>query len=255
MPVLDLLELSGDQCDQVVGVRFFLGPMKGYQSRSRVPLFRDEYSIGNNGHPLRHVAGHLCGQFFVWRIKARIPVAGIDRFALAEEVGFTRLIAHFWCAEVQALGRFTRIGNGHSGLAIGGNRRRKGHHHLAIGRLPSPDGFCGGDRLNRQFHGVELQFGDGLLVGLEAECGPPHDGPGLKIRGDIECQMPDADLAVRGVTPVQRGIGRREKRGGFDALRIPLVTGFESGSHPEQRGGQQERQNEVAKLILQRRYL
>ena len=80
--VLQLLEITRRQRDQVVRVRFLLRPVQRHQAGRRVLLLRDLPAVGKHRHSLRHVAGDLRGELRVRGVIAREPMPVLDGLAL-----------------------------------------------------------------------------------------------------------------------------------------------------------------------------
>ena len=113
--VFDLLEMPGDEGEQIIDVRLVLHPAHGGQTVW--PFFLGNlFSVGEHRHPVRHMANDLGGEFFVGRIEARIPMARFDRFALGPQMRFVGFITHLRRPEIKSLRGFRRIGDRHARL-------------------------------------------------------------------------------------------------------------------------------------------
>ena len=81
--LLQPLEITGDQRNEVIDVWLLLFPSNCLQSRLGIDLLGCLSSVGQNRHPLGHATGNGGGKELVGRIEAGEPVSGLNRFALS----------------------------------------------------------------------------------------------------------------------------------------------------------------------------
>ena len=218
MLVLDFFEITRDERDQVVGMGFFLRPVDRHQPGRRVFLLGNQPSVRQHGHSGGHAAGDFRRELFVRRIETRIPVPRLDLFALGKQVGVTFPVTHLGSAKVKPLRRLRVITDGHARFFVRWNRPGKSDDYLFRGHLPGLDFFRGGDRMNRQVHGVQLQLLDRFGDGLESDGRPAFDRALLEVRRHVERQMQHVHLAVRRVLAVLGRLERRQEPAGFEAF-------------------------------------
>ena len=232
--LLDALEVTGDKRDEVVDVRLVLTPLDDAQARVGIDGIADFPAIGQNDHRLGHAAGHGGGEKLVGRVKAREPVPRLDRFALRPDMRVAGVVAHFRCAEVEALFRLGLVGDGELGLLARRDRIGEGDDQRAVGVLPSGDlRTAGGDITDLEVVRVEAQLTKRLEDRPEGERGGAGNAAILEVRRDVEVELLDVHSAVRRVA-LGRRVDARPNGGAVAALQAVNVLGL-GQAHDAQR--------------------
>ena len=193
---LEPFEVTRDECDKIIDVRFFLAPLNDPQLRFLVNGVGDFAAVGEGGHAVRHAAGHGRGEELVRRVEAREPVSRFDRFALSPDVRVARVVAHLRCAEIESLLWLSLVSDGERGLGGGLDRLGEGDDQRAVGVLPCSDLSAGGDCVNLKVVRVEPQLAKRLEDRLKCERRRAGDAPVFEIGRDVEVEVLDVCRSV-----------------------------------------------------------
>lgn len=214
---LETLEVTGDERDEIIDVRFFLTPLDHSQLGFLVNRIGDLAAVGEGGHAVRHAAGHARGEKFVRRIEAREPVPRLDRFALCPDVSIAGVVAHLRSAEVESFFWFGLVGDGELGLRRWGDWLGEGDDQRPVGVLPRGDLGAAGDCVNLEVVRVEPQLAKRLEDRLKRERRRAGHAPVFEVGRDVEVEMLDVHRPIRGVAL------RRRVDAGPDAGGVPAV--------------------------------
>lgn len=135
------------------------------------------------------------------------------------------VVAHFRCAEVEALFRLGLVGDGEFGLLARRDRIGEGYYQRAVGVPPRGDLGAAGDSADLEVVRVKAQLAKRLKDRLERERGGTGDPAVFEVRRDVEVELLDVHCAV-GRVALGCGIDAGPNIGDVAALESVNVLGL-----------------------------
>jgi len=232
VPRFELLEIPGDQRDQVVDVGLLLEPVNGLEARLRVDSLGYQPAVRNDRHLGRNVADDLGAESFVRVVEVREPVRRIVTLALREQVRVRRRVSHCRRAEVKPLPRLGIVHDRDGVFLAGQQGRTEGDLDVFVGRRVARDLGVRHHRGNIQVNGVELQLGQEPRDRRKADSCDAPDRTLLEVRRHVDGHPDDIDVARRCILAVRR------------VLRLCRRTGSIRAREPRQAPDQQHRKTQ-----------